>query len=58
MQQPKTLEEIKQIIANLKQLGDTSSDLELVESIYDTLTPELQLEYSKLLEEEAADLQS
>lgn len=56
MQTPKTPEEIKQTIATLQQLGDTSPDLELLESIYDILPPEIQLEYSQILEEEIANL--
>lgn len=54
--QPKSNEEIKNIILKLKENGDYSEDLDLWSSIYESLTPELKLEISNSLEKELSRL--
>jgi len=55
--EPKSAEEVKEIIARIRQMGDYSSDLDLWEKIYESLPNELKTEISGLLEKELDELQ-
>lgn len=54
--QPKSPDEIKMIIAQLKELGDDSTDLDLWQGMYELLPPDQQAEISQLLEKELVQL--
>ena len=56
--QPQSPEQIKLIIAQLKSLGDNSTDLDLWQEMYEFLPTDQQAEISEALKKELAQLQT